>query len=354
MISIGAANANANAVTLDNGYLLNTGRISATNTAGSFGDAVQIGGGKGSSAAGTVVNKGMISSDVPGVFAPAALLESGGTFDNAFYAFVQGAVSGVGVHNHAGNGQPELISNSGTISGANASSGYGVALDSGFVSNGFNALITNWHYGVELAGPGTVTNASTISSQIGVLMSRNGYLFNAPFAVITGTDGPAVEAFSNGTIVNGGTLAAGAAGGNAVELNGGLLIIEAGADFKGVVAGGGGTLQIVGNQYITGVGTTFVDFAELQFLPGDFDEVTGAAAGFNGMTITGFLPRNTIELTGARDAIAGFNGGTLSLAGSDPISLVVGTVFGAATTARCRSTATRISPSPASPPGPAS
>ncbi len=158
-------------------------------------------------------------------------------------------------------------------------------------------------------------------------MSAGGYLFNAPFAQITGTNGPAVEAFSHATIVNGGTISAGAAGQDALDLNGGLLIIEANGLFNGVVAGGGGTLEVTGTQLITGVGSTFLDFGEIHFLPGIFAEVTGLAAGFDGITISGFFTGSTIELTGASNTIAGFDNGTLSLSGSDPITLLMGTGF---------------------------
>ena len=56
VIAIGAASTSVVAVTLADGYLLNTGTISATNTAGGFG-AGYIGGGLGNPAAGTSSTK---------------------------------------------------------------------------------------------------------------------------------------------------------------------------------------------------------------------------------------------------------------------------------------------------------
>lgn len=321
--------AGGNGVTLVSGSVVNSsGGSIAGGNAGASGDAVIIGTGS-TGGAGTIDNSGQLSnSNSSSGTAFVAELDSNGTIINRAGGTISGVLSGVGIRNDAGVGGIGSVINDGVIKGGGASTtvGYGVAVIGGMVvANGSGASITNFAFGVDIFGAGTVTNAGTISSTNGVILQGGGTVTNSAGGVITGTGGAGVG--GAGTVVNYGAI--NATGGDAIDLaigGGGLLIAEPSSTVNGVINGGGGTLELAAGSETVGAVT---NFTTITFDTGAAAAVAGTAAGLNSVDVTGFVTGDTLEITGATDTISSFAGGVLTLGGTAPATIDLGTVTGA-------------------------
>lgn len=138
-----------------------------------------------------------------------------------------------------------------------------------------------------------------------------------------------------GTLIDAGTIAAGAAGasngtaGLAVQFGSlaGLLVVDRGASFIGnVVAGTGATdiLELSGSstKALTGIGTNFLGFSEIDFAAGAGWAIEVTTAGLaTGETITGFTLGDTIILDSSTETSASFSDGHLVLNGTSTLDL---------------------------------
>ena len=316
-----------NGITLTGGSFVNaaTGAISTGNPSAQ--DAIIIGTGT-AGGVGTVDNFGVLSDlATAGVQTNFVVeLDSSGTIINEATGVIRGFNRGVGIRNDANNSSTESVANSGLINGGGATSGYGVATTGGVITNYSGGTISNWANGVELFGAGLVTNAGSIVDTTGVSLQAGGIVSNQASGFIlagAGTLGAGIYATgSRATVMNAGTIEAAGGSGTAVGLvEGGLVIAEPGGVFDGTVAGGGGTLELAaGSETVSRV----TNFGSILFDPGATADAGGTAAGFNDATVTGFTAGDMIAISGANDTISGLAGGTLTLGGTAPIALVVG------------------------------
>jgi hypothetical protein len=132
------------------------------------------------------------------------------------------------------------------------------------------------------------------------------------------------------TVTNSGTISA--TGGDAILLGGGgLVVAQAGGVFNGLVDGGGtaATLELGSGETLSGLGAGngFTRFNTVLFDSGA-QKISGSATGVNGPTFASFAIGDTIEVTGAVDTAGTFSGGTLTLTGSAPTSLVFSGIGG--------------------------
>jgi hypothetical protein len=279
--------------------------------------------------AGAVANSGtIVATNYNGV-----ALGDGGTVTNAAAAaLIAGYNNGVRVAGGVGT-----VGNSGTIVGLN---GKGVALgDGGTVSNAATtALISGPSDGVRIdGGAGSVGNWGTIvgSNYNGIRLSNGGGVTNAgAAALISGYDDGVDVVGSSGSVGNSGTIVGGrydgvtlgmggtvansgaiiGGGGTAVYLGGtgaNRLILYPGYAFGGAVVAvgtgnalelGAGSAAAVGT--LSGLGTSFVNFATVSFDSGSRWVLGGSNTVANGVALT----------VGSGATLT--NAGTLDLAGS--------------------------------------
>jgi len=277
---------------------------------------------------GIVQNSGVISGDYSGVFAQ----YGGGTIINAAGGVIagtagEGAVcdrsSGISVasvnarDSGSGMGCTSRLTASpislglpggGLIASSQVSgrvmTSYGIALRSGgSVSN--SGLISGNHGGINIGldGEGTVTNAASgviaglDSYSIGIQLKVAGSVLNS--GSITGGQGGIALTGATGTVRNAGVISGGV---DAVTFSGttmGLLIVDAGASFTGLVDGGGlSTLELAADASIGtifGLGTQFVNFQQERIDAGASWNLTGANTIASGATLTN---GGTVTVTG--------------------------------------------------------
>ena len=347
------------------GGVLNSGTITGTNgmdgvylesvgTVGNLGTAARIDGANRGVAiygVGTVTNQGTIVASLNfGV-----LLERGGTVTNGASALISGPQ--FGIYTERGS---SLIINAGTIQGGSGlqtsgiatvtNSGtiigttlYGAVLGGGSLSNTGSATITGVYGGVRLQSLGTIANDGSVTAtragSSGIELDGGGLVTNTGSIVGAG-QGVSLRGGS-GTVVNTGTIRGGLGvlfsdqsdtfantlintgtivgnGGTAVQFGAGndLLAITPEAMFGGLVDGAGGsnTLELAagaGTGTLTGIGTSFTNFATLAvdpgaswLLPGNETVATLTDAGTlaNGGSITGAV---TVTGTGVLNNLAG-------------------------------------------------
>jgi len=261
-------------------------------------DGVSIKGG-----IGTVVNNGSIAGSSPtgiGVYLGAGGsvanqsgatisaytgvdLTSGGTVTNAASASIIGVYEGIGISGGAGN-----VVNHGYIAGTGIG-GDGIILGSGgTITNVASASITGKVFGVDLSEGGTLTNAGTIVGNTGT-------------AVVFG-----------GTASN-------------------LLVLDPGYRLSGIAIGGTGavnTLDLASAASIgtlSGLGTEFVDFAQITIASGATWQLAGADTLAAGATITNsgtLIPTNA---TLAGGGILINNGSVVLNSSTVTVSSLIGT-----------------------------
>ena len=174
--------------------------------------------------------------------------------------------------------QAWTINNAGTVSGGNVSGSLGVDLRAGgLITN--TGLISGYTFGARIRGAaGTVTNSSRISSHTdGVVLFDGGQVTNMAGGQITGSSNVGVYfGGAPGTVTNAGTIAGGI---DAVQFVGQFddrVIFDAGAIFRGTVAGGGGnnTLELAAGTSAVG---TLADFGSQFAGFGTIDVDAGAS-----------------------------------------------------------------------------
>jgi hypothetical protein len=200
------------------------------------------------------------------------------------------------------------INNSLEIFGAEGSTGgAGIAVAAGGV--------------LTLVNSGLVEGANSPQGGYGVLAGRGYYILNQKNGEIWGGTDPGGTSYGVGVILNGGTLVdAGVVGGGynyppsashtytAVSFgsDGGLLVIDPGADFVGQVEGntagsGPSVIELAGDQkgIITGFGADFAGFNTLSFATGAAWDVVGSLSGIaGGIAIDGFTFGDTLDISG--------------------------------------------------------
>jgi hypothetical protein len=268
----------------------------------------------------TVQNYGMIGSQ----YDAGIRLNDGGVVENEIGGAISGSTIGIYITNGAGTveneggisgnfaaidiGGPGKVENSGSIGG----SYYGVKLtDGGYVSNASGGTIGGSSSdGVNIGGDtGTVVNQGAISGFFGVKLTDGGIVTNAVTGNITsnGRYGVLIGG-SAGTVENSGAIT-GYSGYygfyDSVYLGGNVsnrLILDAGAIFTGEAvarAGAANTIELTSSASagtLTGLGSEYVGFQHLDIDAGAAWTVTGAEAGFNGVTID-FNTSDTLDIT---------------------------------------------------------
>jgi hypothetical protein len=261
---------------------------------------------------GTFANSGLITA------AGSAIYVSGGALTNT------GTILGGGegaVYGDVASGTATVV-NSGSIGG-------GVRMLNSTIVNQVSATIAGVVVGAEIQSGGVLVNSGDVrgTSGQGVVLS-GGVVTNEAGGHISGFD---YGITGHGTIVNAGTITASNVS-DALNLYGGAarVIVEPGAVFQGTLDGGntiGGTYVSAlefgaGVGTLAGFGTTVFDFAQITLDAGAQWLLAGSAYGFGGgETINGFAPGSTIELTGTVESKDALTGGALTLSGGTTIEL---------------------------------
>jgi hypothetical protein len=237
----------------------------------------------------TVVNEGSISGSNAIVLAGGSVANSGSIY----------GIDGVEIDEAAG-----IVTNTGAIS---SQFGVGVYLaDGGSVTNTGTGVISGGAVGVYIIhAPGSVTNSGTIDSRYGngVQLADGGSVVNAAGGTISGEYLGVYMQGAQATLENAGTIGSDREIG--VALDGSVsnrLIVDAGATFLGEAdanAGAANTIELASSASagtLTGLGSEYVGFQHLDIDAGAAWTVTGAEAGFNGVTID-FNTHDTLDLT---------------------------------------------------------
>ncbi len=273
---------------------------------------------------GTVTNAGLITAASGYYYSDGVGLFAGGMVSNAASGTITAALKGVAVYGAVGT-----VANLGTIIG----SGFiGVALDAGgAISNAAGGMIGGGYVGIYTGGSAsTITNDGSVAAgagyaiSTGIAMYAGGSVSNSAAGGISGVAKGIAIYNAAGTITNLGSIGATGAAGTAVSLAAGfanLLVDEPDGVFIGTVDGGNtigssivSTLEFGSSSLhgtITGLGTQFIDFAQVTVDPGASWTVSGSNSLAGGITLT---DRGTLLL----------NGGTLADAGPATISGTVG------------------------------
>jgi len=252
-----------------------------------------------------VVNGGLLSGALAGTHAAGVYQQGAGNLTNAASGTITGA-SGVYVH-----GAAFSVTNAGLISGA-VNDGVLLAGGSG-VSNLSTGTISGAAIGISVGGTaGTVVNAGDIvgTGTYGVRFAAGGSVTNQSGGTIGGAkDGILIE--GAGTVTNAGTISGATA---AVALSSGFtnrVIVDPGAAFSGLVNGGNtigatasSTLELASGAttgQLSGLGSQFIDFAQIAVDAGASWTLTGANTLIAGTTLTdsGALTLFDGSLTGA-------------------------------------------------------
>ncbi|MCB8875455.1 Hint domain-containing protein [Acidisoma silvae] len=266
--------------------------------------------------AGTVNNSGLIETTT--LQGNGVALENGGTVINAGTTGIYGDFSGVSVYGAAG-----IVTNSAMIDAVGLN-GYGIYLAAGgTVTNMASGSVIGSYDGIVTAGAAaTVSNAGYVyGSDVGVYLQAGGRITNLAGATIESVS-VGVMVNGGGTVINAGTIDAGAAG-TAVAFADGVandLVVQSGAVFVGQVIGGGsGSRLELGAETsgttgtLSGIGGQITAFNTITFDNGDAWQVAGTFAGFGGETVTGFTSGDSILLTGVTGVSSSINGSALSL-----------------------------------------
>ncbi|MDE2333447.1 MAG: Hint domain-containing protein [Rhodospirillales bacterium] len=178
-------------------------------------------------------------------------------------------------------------------------------------------------------GGGQAVNHGLVSGALSGLLETRGSVTNAADGTIVGGQS-GIEGF--GTVVDAGTVAAGA-GGYAVSFAAGYdnrLVVDPGAVFDGKLGGGnaaGGaatsTLEFAaGSGTLSGFGSSVLDFGQITLDAQADWLLAGTASGFEGgTTISGLSAGSTIELLGTVESFQALAAGMLTLSGGTTLDL---------------------------------
>jgi hypothetical protein len=195
----------------------------------------------------------------------------------------------------------------------------GVILNSGKIAGGGG--------GAGIYGDGHETGVSPLIINTGIIVAGSAYNGAGFYG-----QGDGVYLKNGGTVINSGTIT-GAPGQDAVKFKNaygnyaGILVVENGAVFNGDVAADPAnpdTLELAGTSptALTGIGTQFTGFENIEFAKGSRWTIAGDTAGLaSGQAITGFGPADAITLTDA-----GASSGVVSVATAGVVSIDAGGV----------------------------
>ena len=286
------------------------------------------------SLSGTVINDGTISSaGGAAIQAATGTIENGSATDHA--ALIEGYNDGVElasgtVTNHGtiesiytyGNGV--YVSNGGTLVNGSASD-TGALIEGQYAVYGTSGALTVENFG---------TIAANFSDGTGVCLGTGGGIIDngtngSSSALIEGgTHGVNVEGGS-ATVTNYGTIS-GSADSVVFTTTGDVLVVETGARFDGLIAGGGGTLELAGGTgTLTGLGSTgtfsvgasgtFSGFGSYVIAIGGDWTLDGSNTIANGAGLSvdgGLVDAGTLVLDGEMTVAGTLSGsGTIELAG---------------------------------------
>ncbi|GAB2286253.1 hypothetical protein Dimus_020673 [Dionaea muscipula] len=267
-------------------------------------------------ALGRVNNSGLIETTT--LQGNGVALENGGTVINAGTTGIYGDFSGVSVYGAAG-----VITNSAMIAAVGLN-GYGIYLAAGgVVTNTASGSIIGSYDGMMAGGAAaTLSNAGYVyGANVGVYLSAGGRITNLSGGIIDSTQ-VGVMVNGGGTVINAGTIEAGAAE-TAVSFADGLandLVVQSGAVFTGnVIGGGSGSVLELGAEAagttgtLSGIGGQITAFDTITFDTGDAWQVTGSFAGFGGELVKGFTTADSILLSGVTGVTSSLSGSVLSL-----------------------------------------
>jgi hypothetical protein len=252
-------------------------------------------------AGGTVTNTGSIASAKYGGIE----LEKGGSVTNNAGASIKGGSVGV----YVGTGGSGTVTNSGSISAANAS-GSGVDLASGgSITNNSGGSISGGAFGVFTTGAsGTLSNSGSISGAHGVGLEAGGSVTNTSSGTITGQSAGVFAQGGAATLGNAGSVSATAGAGADIE-GGGSITNLAGATISGstfgiFLTGGSGT--------VTNAGTISGGIYAIDFLGSATNRlVVDPGAVFVG-NVVGGSGTNTLELASGTGSIGGVGTGSFN------------------------------------------
>ncbi len=314
-----------------------------------------------SNVAATLINNGLISGKSIAVFT------DGGVVFNQKNGTIKGpAGSNTAILAHSGVG---YVNNAGYIVGSDAIDfffGGTVINQIGGTIAGTAIGFSSFQFGFgTVSGPGTLTNAGTVSGGYGVYLTAGGTITNQSGGSIfgTGTAGVGVAvAGSAGTLANAGLVSGTRSGvllkaggsllnsgtivgssGTAVSFSGtssALVTLEPGAVFVGSVVGGSGnnTLELgsAGSTgTVAGLGTSFKNFGTIVVDAGAQWVLSGSNTINNGATLTN---AGTLNIAGilivdpATMVNSGYVAGTVTLAGGGYLdNIATGTIKAAGT-----------------------
>jgi hypothetical protein len=203
-------------------------------------------------------------------------------------------------------------------------------------------------------GTGVVLTQHDVLTNFGTIAGGQGGNDQAAKYARAGLGGVGVYVRDGATLINAGTIAGGAGGlglyatpnteghdngaaGKAVDFAPNAtatLVVDPGAVFDGIVSDANGTDVLVlasGNTTgtISGIGSLFTGFGQIDIAPGAAWTISGDSAGFgNGLTINGFSSLDTIIAPGlsfdtqsfANGTLTLFSGGTPSLFFTEPMA----------------------------------
>jgi Hint domain len=309
----------------------------------------------------TVTNSGHLN----GTFAAGVWLGSGGSLTNAVSGTIAGGHFGVELQKN-----PGTVVNAGSISSYATASAAGVQVAAGGnVTNVAGGRISGEYIGVQIGAFGTVSTGGTVFNQgsiyasngsnvgAGVWIHGPGSIYNGPSGVISGGPFGIVEYYQT-TVVNFGSI--GGTQWSIYPAHGGFtnrVVVEPGSVFSGTVSGGNAigatvvstlelaatTASVVPNR-ITGIGTQFIDFGQIEVdaqanwsLAGTV--VAGQTIAFGGAnasltlltprtdagTVANFITTDTLVLSGITDVTGlSFNDNLLSVneSGGPAVSLL--------------------------------
>ncbi len=183
--------------------------------------------------------------------------------------------------------------------------------------------------GTELINTGSVVGGTTAGGY-GVSLNNGGSVYVSQSGVISGYVGVTSSAMA--TITNGGTISGKLAAVGLGDFAGNRLIVDPGAVFNGLVDGGiplgqdlASTLEFApGRGALSGIGTSIIHFTTLSLDLSAQWLMAGNADGLaDGQVIQHFTTGDTIELTGLSESISDYSSGTLTLSGSQQLSLLL-------------------------------
>ncbi|MGI3778469.1 MAG: beta strand repeat-containing protein [Janthinobacterium lividum] len=263
-------------------------------------------------ATGTTINQGGTQSVAAGAAAAATTISQGGT-----QSVLAGGASGNATVNGGGT-----EASAGTVSGLTLNGG--ILNNTGLASKGGGLGVA-----VSVTSGGTITNSATIlGAGFGVFSDGGGAasITNSGIIQATGAAGIAIDLSGGGSITNLGTIVGGSAGQAIVGVS--RLALTPGQVISGAVQGApGSTLELAGgNGTLSGLGSQYVGFANIQLDQGQSWTLAGLASLGDGATLALGAGSTLVAAGALTDAAGGtiaFQGTSVLLLAASPAGLAV-------------------------------